>query len=253
MSEGPARPIPLPRPQAAPRLQLTLLGGWSLHCDGAGVAVSSNGQRLLALLALRGRTQRDLVAGTLWPGNDDQSALASLRTTLWRVRRRVQGAIVGGGPEIGLGEQVSVDVHELTSTGQRLLRQEPVADWAAIGHTLARQDQLLPGWYEDWVLAERERLQQLQVHALEIAAERLVQSSQLATALEVAQAATVVEPFRETAHCAVVEVLLKQSNPAQALRHYRRYEQLLDRELGIEPSRRLRELVRPVLGDHVRA
>ncbi|GAB2654093.1 hypothetical protein GCM10027271_10610 [Saccharopolyspora gloriosae] len=256
MSEGPARPIPLPRPHAGERLRLALLGGWSLHCDGVGVPVSSNGQRLLALLALRGRTQRDLVAGTLWPANDDQSALANLRTTLWRVRRRVPGAIVGNGAEVELGGQLSVDVHELTSTGERLLREdpvEPIADWAAIGHTLAKQDPLLPGWYEDWVLAERERLQQLQVHALEIAAERLVQSSQLATALEVAQAATVVEPFRETAHCAVVEVLLKQSNPAQALRHYRRYEQLLDRELGIEPSRRLRELVRPMLGDHVRA
>ncbi|MFR9730570.1 AfsR/SARP family transcriptional regulator [Saccharopolyspora sp. MS10] len=256
MSEGPGRSIPLPRPKAGERLRLALLGGWSLHRDGAGVPVSSNGQRLLALLALRGRMQRELVAGTLWPGTDDQSALANLRTTLWRVRRRVQGAITGDGTEVGLGAEVSVDVHELITTGDRLLNgdpAEPIADWAAIGHTLARHDPLLPGWYEDWVLAERERLQQIQVHALEIAAERLVQSSQLATALEVAHAATLVEPFRETAHCAVVEVLLKQSNPAQALRHYRRYEQLLDRELGIEPSRRLRELVRPVLGQRIRA
>ncbi len=249
MNEGPVRPIPQP-------LRLDLLGGWSLHREGAGVAMSSSGQRLLALLALRGRTQRDFVAGVLWPDNDDQSALANLRTTLWRVRRRVQGAIEGSGAEIELGPHVVVDVHELITTGERLLQQdaaEPISDWAGIGHTLARHDPLLPGWYEDWVLAERERLQQVQVHALEIAAERLVQSRQLATALEVAQAATVVEPFRETAHCAVVRVLLKQSNPAQALRHYRRYAQLLDRELGIEPSPDLRELVRPVLGDHVRA
>ena len=215
--------------------------------------MSSGGQRLLAFLALRGRSQRDYVASVLWPDNDDQSALANLRTTLWRVRRRAPGVLVGTAHEIDLGRQVVVDVHGLVSAGRRLMREEgaPV-DWAEIGHSLAGHAALLPGWYDDWVLAERERLQQLQVHALEITAERLVQSEQLGVALEVAQAATAVEPFRETAHCAVLKVLIQQSNTAQAVRHYQRYEELLDRELGIEPSGDLRALIRPVLGDRVR-
>lgn len=258
MSGGPVRPIPLQRLKSNARqsrlLRLGLLGGWSLRDDGADVAMSSGGQRLLAFLALRGRTQRDYVASVLWPDNDDQSALANLRTTLWRVRRRAPGVLVGTPHEIDLGPRVAVDVHGLISAGRRLMREDTASpvDWAEIGHSLARHAALLPGWYDDWVLAERERLQQLQVHALELAAERLVQSKQLGIALEVAQAATVVEPFRETAHCAVIKVLLQQSNTAQAVRHYQRYEELLNRELGIEPSSDLRDLVRPVLGDRVR-
>lgn len=258
MSDGPVRPIPQQRLRSSAQqgrsLRLALLGGWSLHDDGADVPMSSGGQRLLAFLALRGRSQRDCVASVLWPDNDDQSALANLRTTLWRVRRRAPGVLVGTAQELELGQQVVVDVHGLISAGRRLMREEgaPPADWAEIGHSLAGHEALLPGWYDEWVLTERERLQQLQVHALEIAAERLVQSQQLGVALEVAQAATAVEPFRETAHCAVLKVLLQQSNTAQAVRHYQRYEELLDRELGIEPSGDLRELIRPVLGDRVR-
>ncbi|GAA0507780.1 hypothetical protein GCM10011581_20410 [Saccharopolyspora subtropica] len=231
-------------------LRLTLLGGWGLHADGKSVAMSSNGQRLLAFLALRGRTQRDYAAAVLWPDSDDQSALANLRTTLWRVRQRVRGALISTQHELELAPLVSLDVDGLVAAGRYLLNQESAdspADCAEIGRDLARHAPLLPGWYDDWVITERERLQQLQVHALEVAAERLVQSRHLASALEIAQAATQVEPFRETAHCAVVKVLLQQANPAQAVRHYQRYERLLHRELGIAPSPNLRDLVSPVL------
>lgn len=258
MKDRPVRPIPcqLRRSDVGRSLRLALLGAWSLHADGANVAMSANGQRLLSFLALRGRTPRDHVAGVLWPENDDQSALANLRTTLWRVRRRVPGAIIGNQQEIELAPQMVVDVHGLISAGQSLTQNSPAEvvglDCTDLGRALARHAALLPGWYEDWVEVERERLQQLQVHALEVAAERLVQTKQLATALEVAQAATTVEPFRESAHRAVVTVLLHQANTAQALRHYQRYEQLLDRELGIEPSNRLQELIRPLWKTGVR-
>lgn len=230
--------------------RLTLLGGWELRASGEAVPMSSSGQRLLALLALRGRTQRDYAAGVLWPESDDQNALANLRTTLWRVRQRARGALISTQHEIELAPLVSLDIDGLVAAGRYLLKDDSgdsPADCAEIGRDLAGHEPLLPGWYDDWVLTERERLQQLQVHALEVAAERLVQSRHLASALEIAQAATQVEPFRETAHCAVVKVLLQQANPAQAVRHYRRYESLLDRELGIRPSDHLRNLVRPVL------
>ncbi|MDA3628558.1 BTAD domain-containing putative transcriptional regulator [Saccharopolyspora oryzae] len=230
--------------------RLTLLGGWELQASGEAVAMSSSGQRLLALLALRGRTQRDYAAGILWPESDDQNALANLRTTLWRVRQRARGAVISTQHEIELAPLVSLDIDGLVAAGRYLLEDgsgDSPGDCAEIGRDLANHAPLLPGWYDDWVLTERERLQQLQVHALEVAAERLVQSRHLASALEIAQAATQVEPFRETAHCAVVKVLLQQANPAQAVRHYRRYENLLDRELGIRPSDHLRNLVRPVL------
>jgi DNA-binding SARP family transcriptional activator len=258
MTGGTVRPMTRQRVrtvvQPGQAFRLSLLGGWELRADGGSVAMSANGQRLLAFLALRGRTQRDYVAGVLWPESDDQCALANLRTTLWRVRQRAKGAVISTPHEIELAPQVSLDVDGLVAAGRNLLHQgsaDSPGDCAEIGRDLARHEPLLPGWYDDWVLTERERLQQLQVHALEVAAERLVQSRHLASALEIAQAATQVEPFRETAHCAVVKVLLQQANPAQAVRHYQRYERLLDRELGIEPSHHLRDLLRPVLtGSH---
>jgi hypothetical protein len=61
----------------------------------------------------------------------------------------------------------------------------------------AIRGELLPGWYDDWVMFERERLRQLQLHALETMAHRLAKEHRYADAVDVALAAVRLEPLRE--------------------------------------------------------
>ena len=103
---------------------------------------------------------------------------------------------------------------------------------------------LLPDWYEDWVLIERERYRQLRLRALDALCERLTAADRLSDALDAGLAAVAGEPLRESAHRAVVRVHLAEGNVGEAIRQFRLCRRLLREQLGIEPSERMQALVR---------
>jgi DNA-binding SARP family transcriptional activator len=103
--------------------------------------------------------------------------------------------------------------------------------------------ELLPGWYEDWVLLERDRLRQLRLHALEALADKLAAVGRHGEALQAAHAAVRLEPLRESARRAMVRIQLAQGNVAEALRTYESFRRYLVDELGVTPSSQMEELV----------
>jgi DNA-binding SARP family transcriptional activator len=108
---------------------------------------------------------------------------------------------------------------------------------------LACEDLLL-GWYDDWVLLERERLRQLRLHALEQLSARLLAGGDVARAAEAALEAVAVEPLRETAHAALIRAHLAEGNRAEATRQLQRLTALLGKELGEQPSPMVTDLLR---------
>jgi len=117
---------------------------------------------------------------------------------------------------------------------------------------LARSAELLPDWYDDWVVNERERFRQLRVHALERLCERLTSEQRFTEAVETGLAAVEGEPLRESAHRALIRVHLAEENPSEAVRHYELFTDLLSTNLGLRPSRQLTALVEPFLPVTVR-
>lgn len=109
---------------------------------------------------------------------------------------------------------------------------------------LAHADDLLTGWYEDWVDHERERLRLLRLLALEAAAERLLRAGQLAEASHAALAALRADPLRESSHRLLIRAALAEGNLAEALRRYAGLRDGLHHELGLEPSEQTQALVR---------
>src|SRR5690606_32517921 len=87
------------------------------------------------------------------------------------------------------------------------------------------------------------RLRQLRLHALEALAYRFLAYGRHADALGVALEAIRIDPLRESPRRAVIAVHLDEGNQIEALRHYVSYRQLLQHELGVEPSPRLVQLV----------
>jgi hypothetical protein len=63
---------------------------------------------------------------------------------------------------------------------------------------------LLPGWYDDWVLSEAEDWRQLRLHALEALADRLTATGRWGEAADAAGAAVRAEPLRESANAALI-------------------------------------------------
>src|SRR4029077_344554 len=103
--------------------------------------------------------------------------------------------------------------------------------------------ELLPDWYDDWVMVERERLRQLSLHALEALAEQLLEVGRLGAALEAALEAVAMEPLRESAHRLLIRIHLAEGNGAEAIRESELCGRLLRDQLGLEPSPQLARLV----------
>ncbi|MFG2126271.1 BTAD domain-containing putative transcriptional regulator [Streptomyces sp. NPDC048751] len=217
---------------SAPRLGL--LGRFTLDYGTTAVDVGVAAQRLLAYLGLRRHGTRTVVAGTLWPDATEERAHGSLRTALWRLHRGREPLVRSEGDTLALAETVSVDTRALTDSALHLLDPRS-ADPALARHLLFAGD-LLPGWDDDWVLFERERLRQLRLHALDALAHHHLARGRPALALEAALESVRAEPLRESAHRAVVAVHLAEHNVLEAIRHYRAFRSLLEQELGLAPS-----------------
>ncbi|WP_369268805.1 BTAD domain-containing putative transcriptional regulator [Streptomyces sp. R11] len=213
-----------------------MLGQFRLEFGSEAVELCRNGQRMMAFVGLRGRVSRTVLAGTLWPEVSEEHARGSLRTTLWKLPRGEPPLIRCCGDDLVITATVRVDVHTLAETALSLIQEcDPPLNGGPTLAMLSGED-LLPGWDEDWVLLERERLRQLRLHALDALAETLTRQGRPALALEAAWASVRSEPLRESAHRAAVSAHLAEGNLAEAVRHYHAFRRLLHEELGVEPS-----------------
>lgn len=236
----------------AAALRLSLIGGFALRSAGGLVGIPPVGQRLVALLAISDRPlPRPHVADRLWLDVPGERAAASLRSTLWRLPEPDGVPLVAAtSTHIALDERVGVDYREVAAAAAALRQPagaEPSPEMAAEVSPEVFTEDLLPGWYDDWVLTERERFRQLRLHALESLAARLAGARRFGDAVQAGLAAVAGEPLRESAHRQLIRIHLEEGNACEALRQFRLCQQLLAAELGVEASPDLRQLVAHLL------
>jgi DNA-binding SARP family transcriptional activator len=230
---------------------VSVLGGFRLWRSGsAQPCVPRASQRLLAFLALRdGAASRATIAGTLWPDTTESHAYSNLRSALARLDRTCRKTLRTSKLEVGLAEDVRVDLHHSQALARRLLDPSTNPGQSDLGTAAfgALSADLLPGWYDDWVLIEAESWRQLRVHALEALALRLADVGRWGEAANAAGAAVRAEPLRESAHAALIKVHLAEGNQSEAVREFTGYRALLHAELGLEPTPQLCRLVQGLL------
>jgi DNA-binding SARP family transcriptional activator len=231
--------------EAPDALVLGLTGEFHLFVADRPLAVPHTVERLLAFLALTGRTvSRTTLAGSLWLGPSEEKAANNLRTTLWRLRRAGAPLVTTYQDRVALSSAVSVDVAELSALSQRLAHAPSPQDFERLP-LLFDCGELLPDWDEDWVVADRERFRLLRLQALESAACALMERRHLVGALLAALAASRADPLRESARRLVIQLHIREGNVAEALRSYEEFRRLLWLELRIEPSRLMERMVEP--------
>ena len=227
-----------------------MLRSFELRHRHESVPLPPAAQRLVALLALeRCALRRVFIAGTLWTDYSEAAANANLRTALWRLRR-LPCALVDATPtHLSLARCVEVDLHRAAAIAHHLA--DGAEDWLDDDvDAIVGAGELLPDWYDDWVVIERERFRQARLHALEALCRALARSGRYESAIDAGLAAVAGEPLRETAHRAVILVHLAEGNRGEALRQYEFCRRLLKEQLGLEPSLELERLrARCVAGD----
>lgn len=225
---------------------LHLFGGPYVVVDGCRTEVPEGSKRLLAFVAMRRRrVERRQIAGALWPIGADGRAAGNLRSALWRLRGAGIDILTADKWSLALHDDVVVDVHVVGEWASRLIEGRALAHDLAVSPSWGDALDLLPGWYDDWALLERERMRQRMLHALEALSRQLVCTGRYGEAVEAAMLAISAEPLRESAQRALIEAHLAEGNVVEGRRCYQAYRELLDRELGVTPSTELSVLLRP--------
>jgi DNA-binding SARP family transcriptional activator len=227
-------------------VRVVLLEGFELRLDGEVVELPLGAQRLIAFLALHNRPlQRRFVANSLWLDSNEERAGANLRSALWRLHQGGRPVVDARGSHLRLLPDVAVDLHDAAGRARRMLSDADDED-ALEPFDIVGLGDVLPDWYEDWILVERERFRQLRLHALEALCDRMTVAGRYAAAVEAGLGAVAGEPLRESAHRSLIRAYLGEGNVGEAIRQYRVCERLLHEELGIEPSPMLRDVIAEV-------
>jgi DNA-binding SARP family transcriptional activator len=213
-------------------VQVRMLGGFELTVDGRPRDLPPSAERLVAYLALQHHpVLRSQAAGVLWADRDEQRAAACLRSAVWRVNSGPGLPVIEAGrSRLALGADIAVDARDAATAAHNQIAGGAPVDVEAL------RGLLLPGWYEDWVLAERERLRQLSLEAMEQLAQSLLDAGQVRLAIEAALSVVAAEPLRESAHRVLIDAHVASGNRSEALRQFDRARTILDDELGLPPG-----------------
>jgi DNA-binding SARP family transcriptional activator len=215
-------------------VELRLLGGFGLTIGGESLEMTPAAQRLLAFIALTPRgAERSYTAFQLWPEHEERRAKANLRSALWRLGKAPADLITASKTRLRLAPEVWVDVRDgigqLASGGL-----DSIIEAALPFHAL--DSDLLPDWYDDWLMIERERLRQFRLCSLEEGARLAMGQGNLGQAVQLALAAVSIDPLRESGHRLVIQAHLANGNRSDAARQLGCYRSLLRSQLGCEPS-----------------
>jgi DNA-binding SARP family transcriptional activator len=227
-----------------------LCGRLQVEWDGErleGALPGRQGRLLFAYLTLHRErlVRRDELVEALWseegppPGGD-----ALLRPPLSRLRGALGPGRLEGRAELAIRfpDDTWVD-REVVRDGLRLGRAEDArGSFDAAREALAIAERgLLPGFEARWLEPFRTELEEQRTDLLEAVARagaRLGDGA-LPEAEQAARRAVELAPFRESARVALLEVLRRRGNVAEALVAYEEFRTFLRDELGTSPGREL--------------
>jgi DNA-binding SARP family transcriptional activator/tetratricopeptide (TPR) repeat protein len=191
---------------------------------------------LLAYLLLheRQRIDRQALAFTLWPDDDEDAARAALRRHLYLVTRAL--------PEAGKEPWIAADA---TTVGWNPLAPAVVdvarfralsADEAGLAEAAALYaGDLLAAFDDEWIVDERDRFRQRHTENLERLIAKCRESGDSAGAIRYAQELLRLDPWREDAIRHVIALRSELGDRSGALAEFERFAQRLREDLDVEP------------------
>ncbi len=229
-----------------PVLHLELLGDFRLRSEsGALITISAKkSQAMLAYLGVKPSqlVSRDKMANLLWSSTAPEQARQSLRQTLSTLRKELaqvssQKILVEEGDFLSLDDSlVYVDVVEFET-----LVSKGTAEALDPATRLYAGD-FLDGFeldeerFDQWVIAERDRLHRLALRAHTNLIEQLTRHDALDEAIAVAQRSLRIDPLQEAMHRTLMRLYMKSGDLLNALQQYDTCARILRRELDVEPD-----------------
>ena len=246
-----------------------MFGKFTAHHDAGlltGLEATKDQELLSYLLIHRDRPHsREALASLLWGDTSTEKSKKYLRQALWHLHAALNS-------DSGNTSDVLMVDHDWLSLNPCSNLWTDVADFerafAAAEGIPGRQldaekahglkdavtlynDDLLPGYYQDWILFERERLQNMYLLMLD----KLIVYLQFRGEYEVAQGygATILryDPARERTHRQLMHLYSLAGDRTSALRQFERCAHALKQELGVKPERKTIELYERIKSDQI--
>jgi DNA-binding SARP family transcriptional activator len=227
------------------KLEVRLLGKFDLRRDGGTVAIPSRpAQSLFAYLILHAGSphRREKLAGLLWPDSLEETARDNLRHALWRLRKALSAetdveylrtddlsVAFNASAEYWLDAQAVEEAGEIASADELIA--------ALSGY----QGELLPGFYDEWVVLEREHLQAVFEHKMARLLAVLQDQGRWLEVLDWAERWIKLGQKPEPAYRALMSAHAAKGDMSKVAATYERCVKSL-RDLGIAPSGQTQDL-----------
>jgi len=238
-------------------LSLELLGDFRMRSEtGNLVAISAKkSQAMLAYLAVKPAliVSRDKMSSLLWSSTAPEQARQSLRQTLSTLRRELANIS---------SKKILIEEGDFLSLDASLVRVDVVEFETLIAAGTAEaldpatrlySGDFLEGFqldeekFDQWVIAERDRLHRLALRAHAQLAELLTRNDSVDQAIAVTQQSLRLDPLQEPVHRALMRLYIRSGDLANALQQYDACAKVLRRELNVEPDAETKALQQEIV------
>lgn len=240
------RPSGLALEQQTYSLRVRTLGVEIIERDGVRIPTSewraTAAREMFLYLLFFGPETRERISLAFWPDSSLKRVRSNFHTTLYRARQALGENVIMFVDELyQINPDIDLwcDAHELqTLTRQaRLLpaRDARTEDLWRRAVDLYRGD-FLPSLDPNWVIPLRESLREAYLEALIGLGECARARNDLPSAVHAYKRALEEEPYREDIHRAIMMCYAQMGERKLVLGHLQSLEELLQEELGVEPS-----------------
>ena len=246
----------------APQLSLYFLGPPQLYLNKEPVTANRRkAVALLTYLAVNGSKQtRDSLSALLWPDYDQSKAFTNLRHTLWEIQQAIgEGWIIADREtiEVDPNADVSLDVHQFETlvAQSRAYAPRDISIRIPLLSDAVKlyRNHFLTGFslkdapdFNEWAFAKSEDLRHQLSRALVMISEDHCALGQAEQAIPYARRLITLDPLNESSHRQLMQVYIQAGQHSAALKQYQACEQILRKELGIDPQQETRDLYKKI-------
>ena len=237
------------------RLVLELLGLPQVYLDDQPVATDRRKAiALLAYLAVsdsgqaRQKYSRESLSALFWPDYVQSKAFSNLRRTIWEIHQAIgEEWLIAERESVQLNPEaeVDLDVADFVGLVSRARQEQDTLRRASLLADSVKlyRDHFLTGFslkdapnFNEWAFAQSEDLRRQLAEALVMLSEDYCALGQAEKAIPHARRLVALDPLNESSHRQLMQVYLAAGQPAAALKQYQTCEQILRKEMGLDPQ-----------------
>ncbi|HNO93050.1 MAG TPA: BTAD domain-containing putative transcriptional regulator, partial [Anaerolineales bacterium] len=236
-----------------PKFEAQVLGGFAFNHDGGDVK-GLHAERLMLFLSYllvnyNSTPTRKQISFLFWADSTEEQARTNLRNILHHLRKALPelDSILEVDTQficLRSDADLSLDVRSFKSA--LAFAKASKNDAERIAHLQEAVSQyrgeLLPGFYDDWILAAREECHQAYANALFELSKLHEDARQYTDAIQAVNRLLRVDALNESAYLQLMRLHALNDDRAGALQVYHTCSTVLMRELGVEPSQDIKRL-----------